>query len=1169
MTAQIANNHDAGGRIAFDHLNTKDGLSYPGMNDIIQDERGFMWFATSEGLNRYDGLRFKVYKHDRTVPTTISRNHVEAILQDNHNPDIFWIGTQHGFNKFDRRTETFTRYFHDPGDANSLSGNNIYELVQDAAGMVWIGTEGCGLDCFDPVTETFAHYCHNPDDPQSLSNNSVNVLFWDRTETLWVATEGGGLNRFDRSSGTFTRYVQDPDDPNGFRTHPVKAMAQDQAGNFWLAVSGDGLLYFDLVTRTLTRYQHDPEDPRSISDNETNKLLLDRDGILWVGMRHHGLSRFDPTTKTALHYMHDPTDQTTLSDNWADVLYQDRSGLIWIGTADGVNKFNPSGQLFMLYQHDPQNPNSLSANWIGAIHQDQEGTIWIGTYKGGLNRFDPQTQTFVHYRHDPKDANSLSHDNVWAIEQDAAGMLWIGTEDQLNCFDPVTGVCRQYMHHPDIPDSLSDSDVRVLRFDAQGMLWIGTWNGGLNRFDPATETFTRYPYEQGPNSLSSEEVHDIAFDAQGMLWIATLDGLNKFDPVTETFTQYLSDINNPNSVGVPFVRTIHIDPAGILWIGTGGGGLNRFDPITETFTHYTNQNGLPGLGVTQILPDDAGYLWLTCARNIVRFDPHTAAVHVYGVRHGVQDAGYFQMDAQLKARDGQFYFGSQVGLQVFCPDAIPPNREKPPVVLTEFRLFNRPVIPGDEGAPIDRPIEQLDALTLAHNQNDFGFDFAALSYFAPEQNQYAYMLEGYHKTWITTDSRHAQAHFAGLRPGRYVFRVRGSNNNGVWSDREVALPITITPPWWQIAWIRGLSAGLTKLVVDGVRWWRDIVKKRDRELEAQIAQHMADLQDSEVRFRGLAEASLEAVLIHNGHIVLDVNQAALDLFGYPFKDVIGHPITDFVTPDSAQDVVRNMRLNNEDPYQIEGIRRDGTVFPIEVRSKVVPYQGGKARVVAVRDITLWKEAEQALRRAKASAEEANLAKSRFLANMSHELRTPLNAVLGFAELMMRDDMLTDRQRENVEIIARSGEHLLALINDVLDLSKIEAGKAEMQPEDFDLHEMLLGLGEMFSLRAEQKGLVIVFDFAPGVPQYVRADVGKLRQVLINLLGNAVKFTEQGSVTLNVKHALREGDTGARLMFQVRDTGIGIASGELDTIFDAFVQTESGRQSSQGTGPLTM
>jgi PAS domain S-box-containing protein len=565
---------------------------------------------------------------------------------------------------------------------------------------------------------------------------------------------------------------------------------------------------------------------------------------------------------------------------------------------------------------------------------------------------------------------------------------------------------------------------------------------------------------------------------------------------------------------------------------------------------------------------------LTCARYIVRFNPQTGAVHIYGARHGVQNEASFQMGTQLKARDGWFYVGSQAGLQAFRPDAIPISREKPPVVLTEFRLFNRPVTPGDEGAPLDRPLEQLEALALTHHQNDLGFEFAALSYVAPQQNRYAYKLEGYHADWVHTDSDHAHANFTGMQPGDYVFRVRGTNDDGVWSDWEVALPITITRPWWQVLWFRGLPAGLIKLAVDGACWWRNTVKRRERELQVQIAQQTAELQDSEARFRGLAEASFEAVLVHNGYIVLDVNQAALDLFGYAFEDFVGHPITAFVTSDSAQTVMKNMRLNNEDPYHIEGVRQDGTVFPIEVRAKVVPYQGGKARVVAVRDISLWKAAEEALRQAKAAAEEANQAKSAFLANMSHELRTPLNGVMGFAQILMQRGDLTAEQLRNVEMIYQSGQHLLTLINDVLDLARVESGKLTLYPAHVNFPLFLENICGIIQAIAREKSLRFVCEPSDDLPQAVIADETRLRQVLLNLLGNAVKFTEEGQVTLWVKvkqpsspHTSRlthhvsqitQPESLVSIAFEIEDTGPGIAPEKVGTIFEPFEQGETSR-----------
>lgn len=196
------------------------------------------------------------------------------------------------------------------------------------------------------------------------------------------------------------------------------------------------------------------------------------------------------------------------------------------------------------------------------------------------------------------------------------------------------------------------------------------------------------------------------------------------------------------------------------------------------------------------------------------------------------------------------------------------------------------------------------------------------------------------------------------------------------------------------------------------------------------------------------------------------------------------------------------------------------------------------------------------------AEAASQAKSSFLANMSHELRTPLNAILGFSQLMSRDDTITARQKESLNIINQSGEHLLNLINDVLEMSKIEAGKIALNNEPFDLHRLLQTVREMFQIKAEAKGLWLKFRLADNLPQYIVGDSRKLRQLLINLLSNAVKFTSIGGVTLT---AFSRSQERVQLCFEVADTGRGIAPEELDKLFAPFIQTKSGIESQGGTG----
>ncbi|MCL4835433.1 MAG: response regulator [Caldilineaceae bacterium] len=912
--------------IVFDHIGVEDGLSYPGINGITQDDQGFLWIATSEGLNRYDGMAFKVYKHDPNDPTSLSRNQVEAVVQDNHNPDIFWVATEQGLNRFDRRTETFTWYLHDPADPDSLAGDNIYELVQTANGLLWVGTASAGLDRFDPATGIFTHFRHDPDDPASLSEDRVRLLYLDREERLWVSGVNGGISRFDPSinsgqastTGSFTHLRPEEGNPNSLPDERVRAFAQARDGSYWVGTRSDGLSRYDPASGQFTHYRSDPENPNSLSGDAIETILEDRSGILWVGTLDDGLNRLDPATGVVTRYTNDPLDKRSFAGTWADVLFEDRSGLIWVGTEEGLNKFDPRAQPFRLLRHDPQNENSLSHNRVMAVLEDADGLLWLGS-PGGLDRYDPRTGLFTHYRHDPNDPNSLGYDKVESLALGADSILWVGTEEGLNRFDPATGLFTAYLHDPDNPNSPASDDIWSLWMDKKGILWIGTWDEGLNRFDPATETFTRYPYAEEGNSLSDNRVHEMAAGPDGLLWIATDNGLNSFDPKTETFTNYLSDLRNPNSLALPGVRTVYVDRENIVWIGTRGAGLDRLDPstlrqaqdsagsgqatATGIFTHYGNIPEISS-GIHQILEDSDGALWLTGRWGIARFNKETVQVDLFDYRQGVQNFDDWQMGAQLRARDGTFYFGSHAGLQSFRPDGIESSQESPPVLLTELRLNNRAVKPGVAGSPLAVPIEQLDSLTLAYDQNDFGFDFAALSYFAPQQNRYQFRLDGFQDDWVERTSQQRSVDFTGLPPGRYTLRVRGSNNDGVWSSQEIALPITITPPWWQTLWFQaGLGLLALGLIFGGVRWRVHSVQRRNRELEQQVAQRTAELADTSAYLDNILRSATDyAIITADRELrITYFNPQAEAMYSTPEAEALGQPIAEICAkkPDMA------------------------------------------------------------------------------------------------------------------------------------------------------------------------------------------------------------------------------------------------------------------------------
>ncbi len=1062
---------DLGRRLKFTHLSVEDGLSQNDGRQILQDQVGFIWIGTQDGLNRYDGYEFKVYTYDPDDNTGLSDDFITALYEDRSG--TLWVGTKNGgLNKFDLTTGQFTRYRHDPDDPHSLSHDNVQAIYEDQSGILWIGTRGGGLNKFDRDTGQFVPYQHDPDNPHSLSHDAVSSLAEYPAGILWIATEGGGLNRFDLRSnqadtGYFVRYRHDANNPNSLSDDTVWSIYLDRSGILWLGTEKGGLNRFDPETEQFSHYQHDPHDPTSISHDEIEAITEDDSGDLWIGTLGGGLNKFDRETGIFITYQHNADDPGSLSHDTVDSVYFDRAGTLWVGTVGkGINLLDPNTQKFLHFKTEPGNPNSLSYDFVMGVYEDSEGILWVGTIGGGVNAYDRKTGTFTHYKADPDTPGSISHNRVWTITEDQAGTLWMGTlGGGLNKFDRETQTFTHYQADPDNPNSISHDLIWTIYKDRQGILWIGTFGGGLDAFDPGTETFTHYAANpDDPKSLSHNVVKAIFEDQSGTLWVGTDEGgLNKFDRKTQTFTHYQADPDNPHSLSNDRIKAIQEDRTGTLWIGTGS-GLNRFNRTDETFTHYHERDGLPNDVIYGILEDDDGNLWLSTNRGLSRFNPQTETFKNYDVRDGLQ-GNEFNAGAFYKSASGEMFFGGVYGVSAFYPEKIKDNPYLPPVVLTDFQIFNASV-PIGEDSPLSQSISEVEEIVLSYEDKVFSFEFAALNYIIPEKNQYAYMMEGVDKEWVYSGDRRFVT-YTNLDQGTYTFKVKASNNDGVWNEEGVSVKIIITPPWWETTWFRGTGLLLLAgLIVGSYRWRVYAIEQRNRELAWQVAERTKELAES----------------------------------------------------------------------------------------------------------------NEQLQIAKEKAEVANQAKSVFLANMSHELRSPLNVILGFAQLMARDQDLSPHHQENLGIIRRSGEHLLTLINQVLNLSKIEAGRITLNETNFDLFRLLNDLEDMFGLKADDKHIQLPFEREPDVPQYIRTDEVKLRQVLINLLNNALKFTEEGSVTLRVRS--KEYEVGSKeedkdspllptsyslLHFSVSDTGPGIAPEEIDKLFEAFVQTETGQQAQEGTG----
>jgi len=1015
----------------FTHVSLEDGLSQNNVQSILQDSKGYMWFATESGLNRYDGYSIHRYSRERGNPNGLSNDLVWVIAEDSE--QNLWLATQGGgVVRWNREADSFTSFRHDPENPYSLASDDIRTLLLNDDGTIWVGTRDKGLDLLDPRTGQARHFRHDPADTQSLSNNMVYALHFDASGQLWVGTDGGA-NRLNADLNAFVRYQNDPLNAQSLSDDRVRTIFKDQTGILWIGTSAGGLNRFDRAITGFSHIRHDPADPTSLSNDHVRVIFEDDARRLWIGTAN-GLNLLDRATGSVDQYHHIPTDPQSLNDSYINSMYQDRGGLLWVGTRSaGVSRWNPRSWSLGHYVQP----------WLGdadvtSFASNGNGELWIGTLGAGFARIDESTYAVERYLHRPDDPTSISDDRVMSLLLDREGILWIGTmSGGLNRLDPATGHIRTYRHDDDIPKSLAADGVMAIYEDREGQLWIGTYGGGASVFDKESQSFRHYVHDPNdPASLSDQRASAILQDKNGSIWIGTFGGgLNLFDAGTQTFQQFHNNPDNPTSLADDTVYALHLDSDGNIWIGTAGGGLDLvIEPSSGSdniqFRNFSQKDGLPNNVIYGIQSDSSNRLWLSTNYGLTRFDPNTLHTKTFHRGHGLQGEE-FNYAAHHRAPDGKLYFGGANGFNAFHPAQVEENSYSPDIILTSYQKPHQPVL-------TDVPFDHLTQIELDHRDDVVNFAFAALDFTAPTQNTYSYTLEGFDDRWIELGTmRHVT--FTNLDTGNYVLRVKAVTSDGVPTTNEFSIPVIVAPAPWETRWAYSLYAGATLMLLWLV--WR--LQRRKFQREAEYSRRLE--QDVALRTEQLEERNCE----------------------------------------------------------------------LQVASR---------------------------------------AKSNFLARMSHEIRTPMNGMLGMTQLLMGTD-LDDKQYRFAQTVKRSAESLLDIINDILDFSKIEAGRLELDLVEFDVSDLVDETVELFSGAAAEKGLELMCSTPPGKMIAAIGDPLRLKQILVNLLGNAVKFTQDGEVVL--RYTLIDNDTeNLRFRFEVTDTGVGIQRDHLSLIFDSFSQEDS-------------
>jgi signal transduction histidine kinase/ligand-binding sensor domain-containing protein/CheY-like chemotaxis protein len=1084
------------------YYTSSKGLSNNTVLSLASDLKGYLWIGTEDGLNRFDGKSFKIYRNIRGDRSSIAGNYIRCLYFDRDS--TLWIGTNGGgLSRYDRKTDSFHNFGYKDRDSTSLSQMDVSVIFQDREGVLWIGTDGGGLNKFNYKKENFTRYNAILPLPGGLSSAKILDIAEDTKGRLLLASWDGGLTTFDKEKGVAVQIEKKGDHKDGLIANNVWSICNLGNDQFLLGFYRNGLQYFNGKTGKFKRILFSGKD---INPTVYSIIRSEKEGI-YFGTQN-GL--FYGTYRVQGDEFQIDLPLKKINDCISYQLILDNEGSIWaVNYENGFIQMHAQNSLFHIHQLASKYSPITSADlFISAFSEDQYGRIILGNSEGALI-YDPLSKK-INY------SNNISYSEgefrqVKELRKDEEGNVWVARNYDMARFNPKSGNFETYFTLPTKVFSYARNGFTDIRTEGPGKFWLATENGlyyldkKLNKVETIIDASAIY---RGNNIY---QIVSLDSDADN-LYVGTHEGgMAVVNKKTRAIKIFQNDPSNAGSITDNHINQIYVDRNDSVWLITYN-GLDRFNKLTNEFKHY-NTRKFQDQYFKAIIQDNHGNLWISSNDGISKFIPSTGRVTNYYF-YNQNSQSSFQPRAAYKSKNGILYFGQRGTFISFDPDSIQENPRSPKVLITDFKINNQSV-KVSANSPLKENIEEAKLIKLNYNVSSFSFSFAATDLIYPERNQYAYRLENF-EDWIYSGNNNS-AIYTNIPPGKYTFRVMASNEDGVWNEEGTSVQIWISPPWWNTLVFR-FCAVLTLICII-VLWYywnhRKIIRDRRR------LRKLVELRTSELNTTNL--------------LLNDQNEKL------------------------ERQTTQLIQHREELQLQSETLKEMNTM--LEEKRKEVERQNLDLSLHRDNLEHLVSQRTSELEAAKQKAEESDHLKSAFLANMSHEIRTPLNAIVGFSYFFSDPNLDLDSRERFFKIIKANSDALLVLIDDILDLSRIESGQLQFKIRPINSREFMEQLHEQFSKLIKPNLEFILQPALPNEDITILSDPYRFKQILNNLLSNAFKFTDSGVIQLGYIPA-KDGF----VTFFVKDTGIGIEPDKQEIIFERFMKIEGDKSKLfSGTG----